>query len=556
MTVLDQISAGPAVVPQTPLLAVRNLSVSYVTKGKSQTAVHDVSFDVHQGEVVALVGESGSGKSTIALAAMGMLPPSARLSGGSLTLGTQRLSNLSEHMFDGIRGREIGWVPQDPMIALNPVHRVGRQVGEPLRIHGLATSKTIGARVEALLERVRINNPTLRATQFPHELSGGMRQRVLIAAALGPEPRLIIADEPTTALDVTVQKTILDDIGALIASSGTSMLLITHDLAVAAERADRIIVLKGGRIVEEGASRDVLQNPSHEYTRLLLASAPGLSRRHHRSAPVSAQTDVILSLEDVSKSFSVRDGGGGSHIIKAVEHVSLRIERGRTLAVVGESGSGKSTAARIALGLTQPEGGRALFEGVPIDTLDREGFRRMRRLVQPIYQNPYASLDPRFTVSRIIAEPLQGFRIVPRQDRRRRVLELMEQVGLPPSFAERYPAELSGGQRQRVAIARALAPEPALLVCDEPVSALDVSIQAQILDLLALLQETHGLSYLFISHDLAVVRQVADDIAVMKDGRIVEAGPAGTIFSAPSHPYTKVLFASIPGASTGTLPRS
>jgi len=544
------------------LLRIRNLEVEYAVRGRRFTALHGVSLDVSPGEVVALVGESGSGKSTIALAAMGMLPDSARIRSGSITLGEQQLVGLGDKQFDLIRGREIGWIPQDPMIALNPLHRVGRQVAEPLRIHRLVQPDALDSAVLSLLERVRLSEPAIRIHQFPHELSGGMRQRVLIAGAIGPEPRLIIADEPTTALDVTVQKTILDDIGALIGSSGMAMLLITHDLAMAADRADRVIVLKEGSIVEEGAAADVLRAPKADYTKMLIASAPSLSagRLRSRSAigrqrnipggPAAEPGASILALNHVSHSFTVATGRSEGHVVRAVADVSLTIARGETLALVGESGSGKSTVARIALGLTQPDAGHVDFEGADLAGLDRKGRRRMRRLVQPIYQNPFASLDPRLTIAQIIAEPLEGFVLGDRAARRRRVADLVDQVGLSAALLPRYPGELSGGQRQRVAIARALAPGPALLICDEPVSALDVSIQAQILELLASLQDQHGLSYLFISHDLAVVRQVADRIAVMKDGAIVETGPADAVFEAPRHDYTRLLLASIPGATS------
>ncbi|WP_336800686.1 ABC transporter ATP-binding protein [Kaistia sp. MMO-174] len=536
-----------------PLLRIRDLAVEYAARGRRFAALRGASLDVRQGEVVALVGESGSGKSTIALAAMGMLPEAARIVGGSIELAGRELLALGERELNRIRGLEVGWIPQDPMVALNPLHRVGRQVAEPLRIHKLVASGALDEAVVALLHRVRIADPEIRAHQFPHELSGGMRQRVLIAGAIGPQPGLIIADEPTTALDVTVQKTILDDIGALVASSGMAMLLITHDLAMAADRADRVIVLKEGRIVEEGNAADVLRAPKADYTRMLIASAPNVAAGRRRSsaaagdASAATATEPILALRNVSRSFTVATGRSEGHVVQAVAEVSLHIGRGETLALVGESGSGKSTAARLALGLTRPDSGSVLFEGNDIGSFDRKGLRGMRRLVQPIYQNPYASLSPRLTVAEIVEEPLQGFRLGDRAWRRRRVWELVDQVGLASPLLHRYPAELSGGQRQRVAIARALAPAPALLVCDEPVSALDVSIQAQILELLERLQATHGLSYLFISHDLAVVRQIADRVAVMKDGRIVEVGPADAVFEAPEHDYTRLLLASIPG---------
>ncbi|MCB4770443.1 ABC transporter ATP-binding protein [Ancylobacter sp. Lp-2] len=539
------------------LLAVRGLKVAYRTRDRVIEAVRGVDIDVRRGEVVALVGESGSGKSTIAHAIMGMLPPAASITAGTVTFDGEDLTRLSERAYRRLRGQRLGWVPQDPMVALNPSHRVGRQVAEPLLIHRLASKAEAKTRAIEALGRVGLGQPEIRAEQFPHELSGGMRQRALIAGALICGPALIVADEPTTALDVTVQKRILDDIGALAASSGTAVLIITHDLAVAADRADRIVVLRHGTVMEEGDARDVLRNPQDAYTRLLLASAPSLSsgrRRHATSHPAAGAVrplpdprPPLVAVENVTKDFAVSDAGGHRGTFRAVDGVSLAIAPGETLGLVGESGSGKSTLARIVLGLVQPTSGEAKFEGRALAGLSAAEERERRRQVQPVYQNPFSSLNPRLTVAEIVGEPLAGFRLGDREWRRRRTLELLDQVGLPHAFAERLPAELSGGQRQRVAIARALAPEPALVVCDEPVSALDVSIQAQVLDLLAELQHRHGLAYLFISHDLAVVRQVSDRVGVMKDGRIVELDTADEVFRAPKHPYTRLLLDSIPG---------
>ena len=542
--------------PETaPLLSIRDLSISYTTRGRTFEAVRGAGLDVRPGEVVALVGESGSGKTTIARAIMSMLAPQASITGGSIIYEGRELIGLGASEYDRVRGRSIGWIPQDPMVSLNPLHRVGRQVAEPLRIHGLASAREAETRAVGLLDRVGIQHPEARAHQYPHELSGGMRQRVLIAGALAAEPRLIIADEPTTALDVTVQKRILDDIERLRASAGISVLLITHDLAVAAERAHRVIVLRHGEIVEQGAAREVLARPQHAYTKLLLESAPSLSHGRRRHVPASARaqaTDApggepLIVAEGVSKSFTVAGPRGLAHRVDAVADVSLEIHAGQTLGLVGESGSGKSTLSRVLLGLVAPSSGRALVEGKDIAGFDRRQERQFRRVLQPVYQNPYASLNPRFSVAEIIGEPLLGFGLGDRIERERRVLELLDQVKLPRALAERRTSELSGGQRQRVAIARALAPRPRLIVCDEPVSALDVSVQSQILDLLSELQETHGLSYLFISHDLAVVGQVADRVAVMKDGAIVESGPAADVFARPTHDYTRLLLDSIPG---------
>lgn len=535
------------------LLSIRGLSVSYTTRDRTFQAVKSVNLDVGRGEVVALVGESGSGKTTIARAVMAMLAPQATIIGGSILHEGQELIGLSQREYDRVRGKQIGWIPQDPMVALNPLHRIGKQVSEPLRIHGLAGSRQADERAVVLLDRVGIQHPAARAHQYPHELSGGMRQRALIAGALAAEPRLIIADEPTTALDVTVQKRILDDLENLRASAGISVLLITHDLAVAAERAHRVVVLRHGEIVEQGAALDVLKNPQHSYTKLLLASAPSLSqgtRRHMAAtspADQSASAPILLAATNVSKSFDVRGPRGVAHRVDAVKEANVEVRAGETLGLVGESGSGKTTLSRLLLGLVPPSSGRVLFDGADIAAFGWERHRQFRQAIQPVYQNPYASLNPRFSVAEIIGEPLLGFGIGDRHERARRVLELLDQVKLPSNMADRRTWELSGGQRQRVAIARALAPRPRLIVCDEPVSALDVSVQSEILKLLTELQETHRLGYLFISHDLAVVRQVADRVAVMKDGAIVESGPTATVFERPAHDYTKLLINSIPG---------
>ncbi|RJG40452.1 ABC transporter ATP-binding protein [Mesorhizobium sp. DCY119] len=538
---------------QAPLLAIRNLSVSYTTRDRTFDAVRLVSLDLGKGEVVALVGESGSGKTTIARAIMAMLAPQAKITGGSIRYEGQELIGLSPREYDRVRGREIGWIPQDPMVSLNPLHRIGKQVSEPLRIHGLADARDAEQRAVALLDRVGIQHSEARAHQYPHELSGGMRQRALIAGALAAEPQLIIADEPTTALDVTVQKRILDDLEQLRASAGISVLLITHDLAVAAERAHRVVVLRHGEIVEQGTAADVLKNPQHAYTKLLLASAPSMSQGRLRplASPVKAEqanaSPPILVALSVSKSFDVRGPRSVAHRVDAVKDATIELRAGETLGLVGESGSGKSTLSRLLLGLVPPSAGRVLFEGEEIGGFGRGRHRQFRQAIQPVYQNPYASLNPRFSVAEIIGEPLLGFGIGDREERGRRVLELLDQVKLPRTMGERRTSELSGGQRQRVAIARALAPNPKLIVCDEPVSALDVSVQSEILKLLAEFQETQGLGYLFISHDLAVVRQVADRVAVMKDGVIVESGTTAEVFDRPRHDYTKLLIDSIPG---------
>ncbi|MGQ3070858.1 MAG: dipeptide ABC transporter ATP-binding protein [Ferrovibrionaceae bacterium] len=521
------------------LLTIRDLQVSYRARGQTIPAVRGIDLDVAPGEIVALVGESGSGKSTVARAILGMLADNATIGGGSIRFDGIETTTLDEAGLRRLRGQAIGWVPQDPMVTLNPLHRVGRHVTEPLVIHRRAPRRALRARAIELLAKVGLSRPALRARQFPHELSGGMRQRVLIAGALAAGPRLIIADEPTTALDVTVQQRILDDIQALAASSQAAVLIITHDLAVAADRADRVVVLRDGRVVEQGRAAEVLGRPRDAYTRLLIASAPslGAGRKRHGAATIHTGTPIV------EVSGLGRDFAG----VRAVEDVAFSIAPGETLGLVGESGSGKSTVARMVLGLTAPTRGAVRFDGRDIGGLDGAERRLFRQQAQMVYQGAYASLNPRMTIAEIVAEPLRGFGIGTSAERRPRALRLLEDVGLDRRFADRFPAELSGGQRQRVAIARALASRPRLIVCDEPVSALDVSVQAQILDLFADLQARYGLAYLFISHDLAVIRQVADQVGVMKDGRLVEAGPAADVFLRPQHDYTRLLLDAIPG---------
>jgi peptide/nickel transport system ATP-binding protein len=533
--------------PLTPLLEVDGLSVSYTVDGETRAAVTDVSFSVDRGEVVAIVGESGSGKSTTAHAVIHLLARNARVDAGAIRFDGEDLTGLSSRAWREVRGRRIGLIPQDPGTSLNPVKRVGRQVGEPLVIHGLASRRAADRQAVQLLGLAGIPEPEARAQQFPHEFSGGMRQRALIAAALAAEPQLVIADEPTSALDVTVQKQILDHIDTLADTLGTAVLLITHDLGVAADRADRIVVMQNGRIVEQGPTGAVLAAPQHPYTRALIAAAPGLRAAGLRTADVRPAADVqpapLLEVTGLRKEFALP----GRRRLVAVDDVSFTVGRGETLAVVGESGSGKSTTARLALRLEQPTAGGIRFDGVDLVTARREQLRSLRRRFQLVYQSPYASLDPRFTIADVVDEPLRAFGIGDRTRRAARVRELLDRVALPADTAGRRPAELSGGQRQRVAIARALATDPDLVVLDEAVSALDVSVQAQILDLLVELQQQLGVSYLFISHDLAVVREISDRVAVMRQGRIVEQGATTTVLTYPREEYTRRLINAIPG---------
>jgi peptide/nickel transport system ATP-binding protein len=561
--------AGPA-----PLLEVENLAVAFTTMNGPVQAVHEASLTLSEGRTLAIVGESGSGKSTTAMSVIGLLPGNGRVTGGSVRFAGQELVGLDEGRMRRIRGRQIGLVPQDPMSNLNPVTTVGRQVAETLLVHGLATRQDVDEKVVAALAAAGLPEPERRARQYPHEFSGGMRQRALIAIGLSCRPRLLIADEPTSALDVTVQRTILDQIERMTEEIGTSVLLITHDLGLAAERAQDIVVMHRGRIVEAGPSAQVLEDPQDEYTRRLVQAAPSVAaaRVGRQAAPSPGSTaagstgaastaggaaapaspeeadaparEPLVVIEDLTKVFKGRLGQAD---FTAVQDVSLTVPRGRTVAIVGESGSGKTTTARMLLKLYEPTSGSIRFDGQDVTGLRGKQLAAFRQRVQPIFQDPYSSLNPMFTIGRIVEEPLSTYGRGTRAERQDRVKWLLEEVALPPSTVNRYPNELSGGQRQRVAIARALALQPELIVCDEPVSALDVLVQKQILDLLGRLQDEFGLSYLFISHDLAVVRLISDEVCVMKDGRLVEAAASEEIFTDPQHPYTRQLLASIPG---------
>ena len=558
------------------LLTVADLAVTYRTRHGDVRAVRDVSLHVDAGETVALVGESGSGKSTTAAAVVRLLADGARIERGTVDLLGHDVAHASPRALKAVRGRLVGLVPQDPTVSLNPVQRIGDQVAEVLRIHGLADRRGADVAAVEALRAAGLPDPEVRARQYPHELSGGMRQRVLIAIALVAKPRLLVADEPTSALDVTVQRQILDHLETLTTGTGTGILLITHDLGVAADRADRIVVMSRGRVVEQGTPDAVLGAPQDAYTRALLAAAPSLRGARTRPRPTAPTSPVaagpgpaspaapalapvpslahavpVLEARHLVKEFSLpRSAGGGR--LRAVDDVSFALPRGRTLALVGESGSGKSTTARLALRLTDPTSGTVLVDGEDVTGTHGERLRALRRRMQVVYQNPYASLDPRWSVERIVTEPLRAFRVGDRASRAARATELLDVVALPASALPRRPAELSGGQRQRVAIARALALQPEVVVLDEPVSALDVSVQAQVLDLLAGLQADLGLSYLFISHDLAVVRQVAHDVAVLQRGRVVEQGDVEDVFADPQDEYTAELLSAIPGGRTRT----
>ncbi|MEV8147021.1 ABC transporter ATP-binding protein [Arthrobacter sp. NPDC080073] len=559
----SNITIDEAGTDERPLLEIRDLAISFQTAGGEFQAVKNAHLTIMPGETVAIVGESGSGKSTTALAAIGLLPENGRVSGGQILLDGEDISHASEKRMIELRGNTIGMVPQDPMSNLNPVWKIGYQVRETLRANGKPSGPADVARV---LGEAGLPDSARRAKQYPHEFSGGMRQRALIAIGLSCQPRLLIADEPTSALDVTVQRQILDHLETMTAELGTAVLLITHDLGLAAERADKVVVMYRGNVVEAGSSLELLRNPQHPYTQRLVASAPSLASRRIQAAKAEgiqteellapteavvekALSEDVLKVESLSKVFKLRSGVGKATDFKAVDNVSFNVKRGTTTAIVGESGSGKSTVAQMVLNLLAPTSGRIVFDGVDTSTLNSREIFKFRRRVQPIFQDPYGSLDPMYNIFRTIEEPLRTHKIGDKASREKKVRELLDQVALPQSTMQRYPNELSGGQRQRVAIARALALDPEVIICDEAVSALDVLVQAQVLNLLAELQSNLGLTYLFITHDLAVVRQIADHVCVMQKGKLVETGSTDDVFDSPQQDYTKALLHAIPGAS-------
>jgi peptide/nickel transport system ATP-binding protein len=539
------------------LLSVEGLQVRF---GSDEPVVRGVDLRVSRGQTVAVVGESGSGKSTTAAAILGLLSPGGRITDGRITFDGADITSAGRRLMRSIRGREIGYVPQDPMTNLNPVWKVGFQVREALRVN--TDGRDARRRAVQLLADAGMPDPAKQAGRYPHQLSGGMCQRALIAIGLAGRPRLLIADEPTSALDVTVQRQVLDHLQRLTDELGTALLLITHDLALAAERAEQVVVIHRGQVVESGAAQSILLDPAHEYTQRLVAAAPSVTARDKRATEIRERVaaeaaeragarDDIVVVSKLTKTYPETGGLPWRRAeFLAVEAVSFKVRRASTLAIVGESGSGKSTVARMVLGLLQPTSGSVVFDGTDVGAVRKT--LAFRRRIQPVFQNPYSSLDPMYPVFRAIEEPLRIHRVGDRRQREQTVRELLEQVALPSSVFDRLPRELSGGQRQRVAIARALALRPDVLVCDEAVSALDVLVQAQILDLLGELQANLGLTYLFISHDLAVVRQISDDVLVMRGGRVVEHAPTEAVFTSPSHEYTRLLLEAIPGAAAGS----
>ncbi len=558
----------------TPLLDIRDLHVGFQTKAGLVPAVRGVDLTIYPRQSVAIVGESGSGKSTTAQAIIRLLPGSGRITQGSIMFEGQDLASLSTRELQDVRGSQIGYVPQDPMSNLNPVLTVGFQVREAVRANKTATGRAaIRERAVEVLSEAGLPDPADRMRQYPHQFSGGMRQRALIGIGLSARPKLLIADEPTSALDVTVQRQILDHLGTLTTDFGTSVLFITHDLGLAAERAEHLVVMYRGRIVESGPSQAILADPQHPYTRRLVSAAPSLASRrmqavrHHettevfggsegqflaraeeREAEVVETKSDFIDIRNARRVYKIRTGGLSSREIVAVDDVSLTVAKGTTTAIVGESGSGKSTLAKLFLQLESLTSGEIRFDGKKLGSLSRAEELAFRRRVQPVFQDPYGTLDPQYSVGDTIAEPMRVHRFGTAKQHSARVTELLDQVSLPSAVRERYPAELSGGQRQRVAIARALALKPDVLVLDEAVSALDVLVQGQILNLLTELQTELDLTYLFITHDLAVVRLVADNVSVMRRGRLVESASTDEVFDNSREEYTRELLAAIPGA--------
>jgi peptide/nickel transport system ATP-binding protein len=551
------------------LLQVQDLDVRFRIDRKSEPfrAVKGISFDIPEESTVALVGESGSGKSVSAMAILGLLPENAIVSPESRILyGGRNLLQASLREMQDIRGKDISVIFQEPMTSLNPVFTVGEQIGEVLRLHMGLGLRQAQARAVELLNEVGIPNPKLRVGSFPHELSGGQQQRVMIAMAIACEPKLLIADEPTTALDVTIQKQILDLVAALQAKHRMSVLFITHDLGVVGDIADRVVVMQDGVIKEQGTVDDIFRHPKDAYTKALLSCRPRLDRRpkrlpviddflkgdpkvhlEERHRGTSPEDAIILEVKNLDKTFFLKEGFFGKRAVPAVKGVSFRLPKGKTLGLVGESGSGKTTVGLTVMRLHEATGGEVLFEGTNLLSLTEKEMMAYRRRIQIIFQNPYASLNPRFTVGQILLEPMR-IHAIGADDRERieMAYQLLRRVGLPEASFHKYPHEFSGGQRQRIAIARCLTMKPDVLICDESVSALDVSVQAQVLNLLQDLQDEYGLSYIFISHDLAVVKYISDRVMVMSEGELIEVADSDEIYRNPQQEYTRRLLASIP----------
>jgi peptide/nickel transport system ATP-binding protein len=563
---------SPSDTSPIPVLRVRDLGVTFDTYRGPVQVLSDVNFEIAAGEILGVVGESGAGKSMTGAAVIGLIDPPGRISSGTVELDGERIDGLRGEAMRRIRGRRIGSIFQDPLTSLNPVYTVGRHLVETIRTHLPLTEAQARARALELLEEVEIPEARVRLGQYPHQFSGGMRQRVAIALALCAEPQLIIADEPTTALDVSVQAQIIALLRRVCRERKAAAMLITHDMGVIAETADRVMVMYQGRVLETGPVREVLDRPAQPYTRVLMAAIPSVHQRLARlpvpeigapatatAAPVraepvphaaAAEGKTLLEVRDLGKEFDLSLGWlerlvsqQPRRTLQAVDGVSFKIRQGSTFGLVGESGSGKSTVARMVAGLTLPTRGQVLFDGQDRFHTQTD----LRRRIQMIFQDPYASLNPRWTVARLIAEPLEVLGLSQRpEETAERVAQALRRVRMTPDDARKYPHQFSGGQRQRIAIARALASQPEFIICDEPTSALDVSVQAQVLNLMRDLQDEFGLTYLLISHNLAVIRHMCDDIGVMQRGRLVEAGDAQEVLDAPQHEYTRALMAAVP----------
>ncbi|MNK62278.1 Glutathione import ATP-binding protein GsiA [compost metagenome] len=562
---------------ETPVLRVRGLDVAFDTHRGTVQVLDGVSFEIAPGEILGVVGESGAGKSMVGAAVIGLVPPPGRIAGGTVELHGERIDTLRGEDMRRVRGRRIGSVFQDPLTSLNPVYPIGRHLIETIRTHLPVSEQEARRRALALLADVEIPDPESRIDQYPHQFSGGMRQRVAIALALCAEPQLLIADEPTTALDVSVQAQVIRVFRRVCRERGTAAMLITHDMGVIAEAADRVMVMYQGRVLETGPVRQVLDHPREPYTRALMAAIPSVHDRLHRlpvpeigadiavaaalppaqaetvAPPALADSPPLIRVQGLSREFDLSAGWlvrtlarQPKKVLHAVDGVSFDIARGRTFGLVGESGSGKSTVARMIAGLTRPTAGTVHFDGI-----DRWGdaaqTAALRRRFQMIFQDPHASLNPRWRVDRLIAEPVEVLGLAASADETaERVAQALRRVRMSPDDGRRYPHQFSGGQRQRIAIARALASQPEFIVCDEPTSSLDVSVQAQVLNLMRDLQDEFGLTYLLISHNLAVIRHMCDDVGVMQRGRLVEQGSAAEVLDAPKHAYTRALMAAVP----------
>ncbi|WP_395516509.1 ABC transporter ATP-binding protein [Pseudorhizobium flavum] len=569
MSLAETSTEGPGEAAGT-VLSVRDLSTSFKVENRWQTVVRNVSFDVGPRETVAIVGESGSGKSVTSLSIMRLLPKASSRIEGSVRLAGRELLTLPDEQMRQVRGNEISMIFQEPMTSLNPIFPIGKQIAEALTVHRDISRADAKSEVVRLLEKVRIPNAKSRYDEFPHQFSGGMRQRVMIAMALASKPKLLIADEPTTALDVTIQGQILDLIKTLQDEEGMSVLFITHDMGVVAEVADRTMVMFRGEVVESGATGDIFHRGQHPYTRALLSAVPRLGSMVQRTLPqrfplidvktgeqqiqvdvtdtVSRRKTPILQVRDLTTRFDIHSGlfGRKTGAVHAVEKVSFDLLEGETLSLVGESGCGKSTTGRSITRLITPTSGQIMIDGFDVMSLDKHALRTMRRSIQMVFQDPFASLNPRMSIGSAVMEPYVEHSLGSKQQARDKAADLLEKVGLSAEMMRRFPHEFSGGQRQRIAIARALMLDPKVIVADEAVSALDVSIKAQVCNLLLDLQQSLKLAYLFISHDMAVVERVSHRVAVMYLGEIVEIGPRAAVFENPQHPYTRKLMAAVP----------